>query len=207
MNRREITEIDFEEVKSLSRVQLFETPWTVAYQAPQSMEFSRQEYWSGLPFPPPGDLPNPGIEPGSPTLQADALPSETQIMSIYHWQRMTLKGMPEDEMVDCITNSMDMSLSKLWELVMAGKPGILKSMGLQRVPHDWVNELNWIYHRIKAWKKQESSRKTSISALLTMPKPLTVWITINFGEFWKRWEHQPPDQPLEKSVCRSGSNS
>ena len=52
------------------------TPWTVAYQAPQSMEFSRQEYWSGLPFPSPEDLPNPGIKPGSPALQADALPSE-----------------------------------------------------------------------------------------------------------------------------------
>ena len=53
-----------EEVKSLSRVQLFATPWTVAYQAPPSMGFSRQKYWSGLPFPSPGDLPNPGIEPG-----------------------------------------------------------------------------------------------------------------------------------------------
>ena len=63
-------------VKSLSRVQLFATPWTVAHQAPQSMGFSRQEYWSGLPFPSPGDLPNPGIEPKSPTLQADALTSE-----------------------------------------------------------------------------------------------------------------------------------
>ena len=63
-------------VKSLSHVRLFATPWTVAYQAPQSMEFSRQEYWSGLPFPSPGYLPNPGIEPGSPALQADALPSE-----------------------------------------------------------------------------------------------------------------------------------
>ena len=52
------------------------TPWSVAYQSPQSMEFSRQEYWSGLPFPFPGDLPDPGIEPGSPALQADALPSE-----------------------------------------------------------------------------------------------------------------------------------
>ena len=63
-------------VKSPSPVQLFTTPWTVAYQAPQSMEFSRQEYWSRLPFPSPGDLPNPGIKPGSPTLQADALPYE-----------------------------------------------------------------------------------------------------------------------------------
>ena len=51
-------------------------PWTVAYQAPQTMESSRQEYWSGLPFPSPGDLPDPGIEPRSPMLQADALPSE-----------------------------------------------------------------------------------------------------------------------------------
>ena len=61
---------------SLSRVQFFATPWTVDYQAPSSMGFSRQECWSGLPFPSPGDLPDPGIKPGSPTLQADALPSE-----------------------------------------------------------------------------------------------------------------------------------
>jgi len=53
-------------VKLLSHVQLFATPWTVAYQASLSMGFSRQEYWSGLPFPPPGDLPNPGIKPMSP---------------------------------------------------------------------------------------------------------------------------------------------
>ena len=63
-------------VKLLSCVQLFATPWTVAYQAPQSMEFSRKKYWSELPFPSPGDFPNPGIKPGSPALQADALPSE-----------------------------------------------------------------------------------------------------------------------------------
>ena len=50
-----------------SRVRLFVTPWTVARQAPLSMAFSRQEYWSGLPCPPPGYLPDPGIEPGSPT--------------------------------------------------------------------------------------------------------------------------------------------
>ena len=66
----------FLKVKLLSRVQLFATPWTVAHQAPPSMEFSRQEYWSGLPFPSPGYLPNPGIEPRSPEFQADALLSE-----------------------------------------------------------------------------------------------------------------------------------
>ena len=52
------------------------TPWTVAHQAPLSMVFSRQEYWSGLPFPSPGDLPDPGIEPGFPALEADSLTSE-----------------------------------------------------------------------------------------------------------------------------------
>ena len=63
-------------VKSFSHVRLFVVLWTVAYQAPPSMEFSRQEYWSGFPFPSPGVLPDPGIEPGSPALQADALPSK-----------------------------------------------------------------------------------------------------------------------------------
>ena len=63
-------------VKSLSRIRLFATPWTVAYQALPSMGFSMQDCWSGLPFPSPGDLPNPGIKPASPTLQADALSSE-----------------------------------------------------------------------------------------------------------------------------------
>ena len=52
------------------------TPWTVAHQAPLSMGFSRQEYWRGLPFPSPGNLPYPGVEPGSPALQADSLPTE-----------------------------------------------------------------------------------------------------------------------------------
>ena len=60
-------------MKSLSRVQLFATPWTVAYEAPLSMGFPRQEYCSGLPFPAPGDLPDPGIEPMSPALQVDSL--------------------------------------------------------------------------------------------------------------------------------------
>ena len=65
-------------VKSLSRVWLFATSQTVACQAPPSMGSSRQEYWSALPFPSPGDLPNPVIKPGSPALQADSLPSESQ---------------------------------------------------------------------------------------------------------------------------------
>ena len=63
-------------VKSLSRLRLSATPWTVAYQAPPSTGFSRQEYWSGLPFPFPVDLPHPEMEFGSLTLQMDSLPSK-----------------------------------------------------------------------------------------------------------------------------------
>ena len=69
--------LKWSELKSLSCVQLFATPWIVAYYAPPSMGFSRQEYWSGLPFPSLGDFPNAGIEPtppASPALQADSLP-------------------------------------------------------------------------------------------------------------------------------------
>ena len=62
-----------ESEKSLSRVQLFVTPWTI-----QSMGCSRPEYWSGQPFPSPGDLPSPGIQPRSPALQVDSLPAEPQ---------------------------------------------------------------------------------------------------------------------------------
>ena len=67
----------------LSPVQLSATPWTVARQAPLSMGFPRQDYWSGLPFLPPGDLPDPGIEPTSHALQADSFPSEPPGKSSY----------------------------------------------------------------------------------------------------------------------------
>ena len=79
-------------VKLLSRVQLFATPWTVAYHAPSSMRFSRQEYWSGLPFPSPGNLPNPGIKPGSPALEADALTSEPPENKMWNTVKTVLRG-------------------------------------------------------------------------------------------------------------------
>ena len=69
-------------VKSLSHVRLFPTLWTLTCQAPPSMGFSMQEYWNGLTFPSPGDLPAPGIEPRSPALQADALPTELRGSSL-----------------------------------------------------------------------------------------------------------------------------
>ena len=74
-------------VQSLSRVQLFMTPWTMALQAPLFMGFSRQENWNGLPCPPQRDLPKPGIEPtspASPALQVDYLPTESLGKCLYH---------------------------------------------------------------------------------------------------------------------------
>ena len=83
------------EVKWLSRVRLFATLWTVACQAPLSMGFSRQEYWSGLPFPSPGDLPDPGIEPGSPALWADGrrfnLWANREALSTWKWIVLSVK--------------------------------------------------------------------------------------------------------------------
>ena len=67
---------------------------------------------------------------------------------------------------------------------------------------DQIANICWITE-----KAREFQKKTSISFLLTMPKPLTVWITINCGKFFKRGNIRPPDLPLEKPVCRSGSNS
>ena len=85
-------------VKSLSCIRLFGTPWTVAYQAPPSMGFSRQEYWNGLPFPTPGGLPDPGIKPWSSAFQADALTSEP----------------PGKSRHDCIDHN------KLWKILKNG---------------------------------------------------------------------------------------
>ena len=105
-------------VKLLSRVQLFATPWTVTYQAPLSMGFSRQEYWSGLPFPSPGDLPDPGIEPRSPALQADTLTSEPpgkpysttkkNVRAIFHkyWHSVG-EGSGTPLQYSCLENPMD----------------------------------------------------------------------------------------------------
>ena len=90
------TNLHFLLLFSLSVVRLFATPWTIDYQAPPSMGFSRQEYWSGLPFPSPKDLPNPRIEPGSPALQADALSSEPPEKPLFILYSTSNRGSGQD---------------------------------------------------------------------------------------------------------------
>ena len=101
----------------LSRVQLLVTPWTVTLQAPLSMEFSRQQYWSELPFPTPGDLLNPGIELGSPELQADSLPSELlgkPILILGYW---ILKGGKKKSLIDWMTDVSSHNILALLPLI------------------------------------------------------------------------------------------
>ena len=135
------------EVKLLSCVQLFATSWTVAYQAPPSMGFPRQEYWSGVPFPSPGDLSDPGIEPRSPTLQAEFLPAE-------------LRGKPKNTGVGNLsllqgifpTQELNQGLLQRWFFTSwiskeAQVQGIIcaswESCMITTTPVAWLNQLNY----------------------------------------------------------------
>ena len=119
----------------LSRIQLFATPCAVAYQAPLSMGFYRQEYWSGWPFPSPGDLRDPGIELGSPALQADSL----LLMSPNPWtsdsEGKNLPAMQEicDQSLgwkDPLEKGMATHSNILdWKIPWTEEPGGLQSMG------------------------------------------------------------------------------
>ena len=124
--------------KLLSCVRLFATAWTVAYQAPPSMRFSRHEYWSGLPFPSPGDLPDPGIEPVSLTFQADTLTSEPpgkQRLKLLPPVRETwLRSLGWEDPLEKEMATHSSTLA--WRISWREEPGRLQSTGSQRVGHD-----------------------------------------------------------------------
>ena len=142
----------------------FVTPWTVALQAPLSMESSRQEYWSGLPFPPPGDVPKPGIKPRSHMLHTDSLPSEYQGSAFYFNSRKykmqwcVFWGLPrwlsskhsacnsgaagdvssiaESRRFPGVENDNPLQYSCL-ENLWTGDPGGIQLIGSQKVWHGW----------------------------------------------------------------------
>ena len=93
--------------------------------------------------------------------------------------------------------------ARLQQYVNCELPDVQADFRKGRGTKDQIGNICWIIEKAREFQKKH------ISALLTMPKPLTVWITINCGKFFKRWEHQSrlPDLPLEKPICRSGSNS
>ena len=133
--------------QSLSLVQLFVTPWTVAYQAPLSMEFSRQEYWSGLPFASPGDLPDPMIKPTSPGPPALASvffttepPGKLCISSKHKFLQTTKPFLLPKILLEKAMAPHSSTLA--WKIPWTEEPGRLQSMGLHRVGHDWATSLS-----------------------------------------------------------------
>ena len=116
------------------------TPWTIAHQAPLSLGFARQEYWGGLSCPPPGDLPDPGMEPTSPALQVDSLSLSYQgspdvtdcFFSTVSQMRLAVKLMDPFMEKEMATHSSVLA----WRIPGMGEPGGLPSMGSHRVGHD-----------------------------------------------------------------------
>ena len=123
----------------LSRVRLFVSPWTAACQAPLSVGFSRQECWSGLPYPSPGDLPDPGIEPGSPTLQEDSLPSEPPGKPLSDYYRSYYKGSDPEW---CYGVMPGVTLRQGWGLSALSAPWRSRHQVLQRIPCLWLPEFS-----------------------------------------------------------------
>ena len=117
----------------LSCARFFATPWTAAHQAPVSMRFSRQGYWSGLPFPSPRKLLDPGIKAGSPTLQADSLLTELQgkpyrLSNPFYW--ITLLFFHQDH-----------SSIRTWGIPWTEQPCGLQFMGSQRAGYNWATNI------------------------------------------------------------------
>ena len=127
-------------VKSLSCVQLFASPSTVAHQTPLSMEFSMQEYWSGLTFHPPRDLPDPGIKPRSLALQADSLPSESQD---YRYFRASVSSVAQScpTLCDSPWNSPDQNTG-------VGSLSLLQGIFLTQGLNPGLMHCRWIHYQL-----------------------------------------------------------
>ena len=137
-----------------SHVQLCVTPQTAAHQALPSLGFSRQEHWSGLPFPSTGDLPDPGIEPRSPALQADSC---VYIEWTFHLTYTAIKRKSKNQLLIvslnfflCLITMAPHSSTLAWKIPWTEECSRLQSMGSQRVRHDWATSL----HFTTVWKRK-----------------------------------------------------
>ena len=165
----------------------FVTWWTVAHRAPLSMGFSRQEYWSGLPSPFPG-----GLKPRDRTWVSciaggfftTELPGKPNYCNLTQTASKVM---------------LKITQARLQQYVNRKLPYV--QLVLEKAEEPEIK----LPTSAGSWKKQESSRKTSISALLTMPKLLTVWITTNCEKFWKRWEYQTT-WPSSWEICMQVRN-
>ena len=138
------------------------------------MGFSRQEYWSGLPFPSPGDLPNPGIKPRSPALQADSLPAEPpgKPASWYKWTSLVaqmVKRLPAMWKTRVRSLGWEVPLEKetathssilAWKIPWMEEPGRLQSKGSQRVRHNWVILLHFSKLEYNRWTDKKGARSS-----------------------------------------------
>ena len=168
-------------VKLLSHVRLFVTPWTVAHQAPQSMGFSRQEYWCGLLFPAPGDLPDPEIEPRSPTSQADALTSESNYYTIAlfsHASKVLLKILQ----------------ARLQQYMNHELPYVQAGFGKGRGTRDQIANICWTI------KKAREFQKNIYHCFIDYAKAFDF---VGHNKLWKilkRWEYQTTS-PASWETC------
>ena len=180
-----------------SHVWLLATPWTAAYQAPPSMGFSTQEYWSGwrwwnsswalsnperwccesVALNMPANLKNSAVATGLEKVSFIPVPKKGNAIECSNYHTIALISHASKAMLKILQ-------ARLQQYMNHELPDVQAGFRKGRGTRDQIANI------CGSCKKQESSRKTSISALLTMPKPLTVWITINCGKFWKRWESQ-----------------
>ena len=178
-------------MKLLSHLWLFSTPRTVAYQAPLSMGFSRQKYWSGLPFPSPGDLPNPGIKSRSPTLQADALTSEP----------------PEKGNAKECSNYCTIALISHTSKVMLkfSKPGFssmwIMNFQIFKLDLEKAEEPEIKLPNLKDnWKKKREFQKNIYFCFIDYAKAF-YWVDHNkLWKFFQRWEYKTT-LPASWEIC------
>ena len=208
-------------VQSLSRVWLFVTPRTAAHQAPLSMGFSRQEYWSGLPCLPPGDLPNAGIKPRSPTLQTDSLPSEPpgkpkQSTKNWDWEEGTrMKQSPLNTYqsatnLECNRNTAKLQWNYFWRLTGMANKLTTGQLSLREewvckegLTHLFVSQIHGCgFQRVLADPGNEPTTPSQTSLTITRATDITGGRALQrpreSGSSWVRY-----DQKLQDTVMSS----